>query len=60
MTGLKTVIDCHVFPARPQVLVRGTETIPRAFAGYERDLLSHALERAGAKRIRSPDESRSE
>ncbi len=57
MAGLKTVIDRHVFRVRPQVFVRGAETISRSFAGYERDLLTNALERAGAKRIRWPDEA---
>ena len=56
MKGLKVVIDRHLFRVRPQVLVRGAETVSRSLGGYERDLLTHALRQAGAKEVQWPDD----
>jgi len=52
--GLKTILDRSLFRLRPEVVVRGADSLTQVFAGYERDLLTSALERAGAKRVRWP------
>jgi hypothetical protein len=54
--GLKTIVDRSLFRVRPEVLVRGSETVTRTFGGYERDLVAKALEQAGARRVRWPEE----
>ncbi len=54
--GLKAIVDRSLFRVKPDVVVRGAERLTQIFGGYERDLLTSALERAGAKRVRWPDE----
>lgn len=54
--GLKTIVDRSLFRVKPEVAVRGAETLSGVFGGYERDLFTAALERAGAKRIRWPED----
>ena len=54
--GLKTIIDRSLFRVKPDVVVRGTDSLSAGFGGYERDVFSAALERAGAKRVRWPED----
>jgi hypothetical protein len=54
--GLKTIFDRSLFRMRPDVVVRGADSLSGVFGGYERDLLASALERAGARRVRWPED----
>jgi hypothetical protein len=55
--GLKQIADRSLFRLKPEVLVRRAEWLAGAFGGFERDVINHALERAGARIVRWPDES---
>jgi hypothetical protein len=54
--GLKTVVDRHLFRIRPNVRVLGAERLAARFGGYERDLLTNALQHAGAKKVKWPED----
>jgi hypothetical protein len=54
--GLKAILDRSLFRRKPEVLVRGAETLSATFGGYERDLITAALAQAGARRVRWPEE----
>ena len=54
--ALKTILERSLFRVRPDVLVRGAESVAAALGPYHRDLLAKALEHGGAKRVRWPEE----
>ena len=54
--GLKAIVDRSLLRAKPEVLVRGAETLSSTFGGYERDLITAALGQAGARRVCWPEE----
>ena len=54
--GLKAIVNRSAVRLRPDVLVRGAETLSAGLGGYERDLLARALEQAGARRVRWPED----
>ena len=54
--GLKAILDRSLFRRKPEVLVRGAETLSATLGGYERDLITAALAKAGARRVRWPEE----
>ena len=54
--GLKTIVDRSLFRVKPDVEVRGSDSLSGVFGGYERDVFTSALERAGAKRVRWPED----
>ena len=58
--GMKEIMDRALFRVKPDVLVRGADSISPALAGYERDLFEVALQGAGAKRVRWSDDSTDE
>jgi hypothetical protein len=49
--GLKAIVERSLFRMKPDVVVRGAARLSQAWGGYERDLLTLALARAGAKRV---------
>jgi hypothetical protein len=55
--GLKSLVDRHLFRIKPDVRVHGADRISARFGGYERDLFANALQRAGAKRVRWPEDA---
>ncbi len=54
--ALKTILGRSLFRTRPEVLVRGAETVAQILGPYHRDLLAAALRQGGAKRVRWPEE----
>jgi hypothetical protein len=54
--GLKAIVDRSLLRVKPEVLVRGAESVSRVLGGYERDLITAALGQAGARRVRWPEE----
>jgi hypothetical protein len=55
-SALKTILERSLFRVRPEVLVRGAESVATTLGPYHRDLLAKALELGGAKRVRWPEE----
>ena len=48
---IATVSPPGLLSRKPRVIVRGVASLAPMFAGYERDLLRHALEEAGARTV---------
>lgn len=53
---LSTIAQRSVFRVRPEVLARGLDLVPGNFGGFGRDLFVTALMRAGARKVRWPEE----
>ena len=55
--ALKVIVDRHLFRIRPDVRIWGAERLAGLFGGCERDLLANALQGAGAKRVKWPEDA---
>jgi len=53
--GLRPIHDRPLLQMKPEVLVRGADSLLH-FGGYERDLIAHSLQEAGARRVRWPED----
>ena len=48
---MKQIIDRHVFRTKPDIRVVGAESLEDVLGGYQVEVLSQALEGAGARRV---------